>query len=236
MTIGSNIFGRSGIFRSAIFGGAGGAPPAVPWYLSGGIVAANCIVAYTPKGAASYAASKDNNAAPGNGLPDGTYDATDGATAPAWDAVNAWQFSDTTNRVRSPGYAMANTWTIICHYKRTGTPVNNNARMWAQTAGLETALYAHKLQYVVGSAFTPALAIPGIGVIANFCTAGGNCYRNGAPEAVVVPGAVTSVGLDIGNLSSGLRPIVGNVYAFAVYNVTITAPQVAAVAAAMALL
>ena len=43
------------------------AAAAVPWYLSGGIAAANCIAAFTPKGAASLAASYDNNAAPGNG-------------------------------------------------------------------------------------------------------------------------------------------------------------------------
>ncbi len=59
-------------FRSAFASPA----VAVPWWLSGGIAAANCIAAYQPKGAASLAASYDNRAAPGNGLADGTYDAT----------------------------------------------------------------------------------------------------------------------------------------------------------------
>ncbi len=46
----------------------------IPWWLAGGIPAENCIAAYQPKGAASYAASKVNLANPG------TYDAYEGTT------------------------------------------------------------------------------------------------------------------------------------------------------------
>jgi len=42
-----------------------GAVAAIPWYLSGGIAAANCIAAYQPKGAASLAASYANLPNPG---------------------------------------------------------------------------------------------------------------------------------------------------------------------------
>lgn len=66
-------------------GMAAGKVVVIPWYLSGGIDPATCRAAYQPIGAANYAASLVNLAHPG------TNDATEG-TAPAWDAVNGWQF------------------------------------------------------------------------------------------------------------------------------------------------
>src|SRR4030042_266315 len=57
------------------------------WWLAGGISAANCLAAYQPKGAASYAASKVNLANPG------TYDAVDGVAFPTWAAATGWTFN-----------------------------------------------------------------------------------------------------------------------------------------------
>ena len=71
----------AGVRRALLSGGQAAA--VVPWYLSGGILAANCIAAYQPKGAASLAASYVNLANPG------TYDAAP-VVAPTWDAVNGW--------------------------------------------------------------------------------------------------------------------------------------------------
>jgi len=62
---------------------------AVDWWLSGGINAANAIVVYQPKGAASYAASLVNLANPG------TYDAYAGS-APTWAAGTGWTFNGST--------------------------------------------------------------------------------------------------------------------------------------------
>jgi len=60
----------------------------VSWWLAGGVIdPANCIAAYQPKGAASYAASKVNLANPG------TYDAVDGAAYPTWSADTGWTFN-----------------------------------------------------------------------------------------------------------------------------------------------
>ena len=80
MTFGST-FGRT---FSPTFQPKSQAASAAGWWLAGGIDPANCVAAYQPKGAASYAASKVNLANPG------TYDATDG-TAPTWDNVNGWK-------------------------------------------------------------------------------------------------------------------------------------------------
>jgi hypothetical protein len=66
-----------------------------PWWLSGGIPAANCIAAYQPKGAASLAASYVNLANPG------TYNAAPGV-APTWDAVNGWIFDGISQYLKGP--------------------------------------------------------------------------------------------------------------------------------------
>jgi hypothetical protein len=68
----------------------GGGAAAIPWYLSGGIVAANCIAAYQPKGAASLAASYVNLANPG------TYNLTNGHATPVnWGATTGWKGNGT---------------------------------------------------------------------------------------------------------------------------------------------
>lgn len=58
---------------------------AVSWWLAGGVLPSNCIAAYQPIGAASYAASKANLNNPG------VLDAQD-ATIPAWDTGRGWIF------------------------------------------------------------------------------------------------------------------------------------------------
>jgi hypothetical protein len=65
------------------------AAAAVPWWLAGGVAAANAIAVYQPKGAADLAASYVNLANPG------TYDAAPG-TAPTFDAATGWTFNGST--------------------------------------------------------------------------------------------------------------------------------------------
>lgn len=55
-----------------------------------------CVAAYTPMGATSQANSYDNNAAPLNGMADGTHDLTVGS-APAWNVANGWTFDGSAN-------------------------------------------------------------------------------------------------------------------------------------------
>lgn len=59
---------------------------AAPWWLSGGISAANCKAAYRAKGASSLAASKVNLANPG------TYDLAAYANDPTFDTASGWTF------------------------------------------------------------------------------------------------------------------------------------------------
>lgn len=95
---------------------------AAPWWLSGGIAAVNCIAAYTPKGAVSLAASYDNNAAPGNGLPDGTYDAmvVQGRT-PAWSAVRGWYNDQIGCRGLTTSVYPAKGWSYIIRLVNAGS-------------------------------------------------------------------------------------------------------------------
>jgi len=79
--LGSRYGIQGALGRSVKRAAAGGG-----WWLAGGIAAANCIAAYQPKGAASYAASKVNLANAG------TYDAISGNSHSAWDASYGWDF------------------------------------------------------------------------------------------------------------------------------------------------
>lgn len=65
------------------------------WDLNGTLD--SCVLAYQPKGAASYAASKVNL----TGNTD--YDATNGTAYPDWDATNGWKFNGSDDYVDS-GY------------------------------------------------------------------------------------------------------------------------------------
>lgn len=56
-----------------------------PWWLAGGIPAANCMAAYRAKGAESYASSLVNLVTPG------LYDAYDDTNTPPWTSALGWQ-------------------------------------------------------------------------------------------------------------------------------------------------
>lgn len=212
-----------------------GAGAAIPWYLSGGISAANCLAAYTPKGAASLAASYDNNAAPGNGLPDGTYDATPGV-APTWDAVNGWTF--TTSTWLNSGVVPSAGWSYIIKFVGATT---NNGYLFGSIVGtgLDVRITPQRglvaVWYGNGNGILqvlPALQTGTLGM------AGQTAYRNGSPEvgAIPAPTGVTVAPIHINgyNIGSGnLGRADADVSSFAIYNITITAAQVAAVHAAM---
>ena len=208
---------------------------AIQWYLSGGIAAANCIAAYTPKGAASLAASYDNNAAPGNGLADGTYDAAPGV-APTWGAATGWTFDG------------------IAQYLETGV-TNVGSGLWsaivqfsnAQAAG-DGALFGTGHMYVNPVWFTsgvlydnggPGNAQAPVLNAGNLAVAGLYGYRNGAVDTAITGGAFTADAIYIGAINYGDTALWfrdGNIQALAIYDTAITAPQVAAVSAAMAAL
>jgi hypothetical protein len=72
-----------------------------PWWMAGAIPYENVLNVYQPKGAASYAESKINLAAPG------TRNALDGTAYPTWDATNGWKFNRANTQYLNSGITPA---------------------------------------------------------------------------------------------------------------------------------
>lgn len=213
----------------------------VPWWLSGGILAANCLAAYTPKGAASLAASYDNNAAPGNGLPDGTYDAAPGV-APTWNAATGWiggagvyLLTGITPPLGAP------TWSAVVRF--TGILPNQVPFGMRDTSAPTGSFHIYpsdglKRYYRNGNLMGLSIIGPILTGIMGF--AGTTAYLNGVAEAGVIPGTIDGslpiLMLTWNNNGTPGTSMTGSMQAFAVYSTTLTGPQVLAVTTAMAAL
>lgn len=212
---------------------APGGAAVIPWYRAGGAPAP--IAAYQPKGAVDLAASYINLANPG------TYNAAPG-TAPTFDAATGWTFNGSTQYLTTgitpPATA---TWSLLIRF--SGTPASG-LLLGCNAAGGNPSYYiapndgAGKVDYrnsaLLGSPKAPALAA---GVLV---MAGTKAYRNGIDEGVTLgSGAGTAVALYLACRNNNGTPqlfCACNIQAVAIYDTTLTAPQVAAVSAAMALL
>ena len=228
----------------ALMGARGGE---IPWYLSGGIPAANCLAAYTPLGAASLAASYDNNAAPGNGLADGTYDCTLGVV-PGWAAGTGWTFDGATQYLNTglPGdtkpttnIARANGTDFVNHRTLFGPTAPTNSWQWKVNFAVDFQQILHygvagiaidNVLVPIAASHVLAVSYSGIGAY--------QFYMDGAPGN----SGVNNVVLAAGNLSIGAVGAVpnewwlGSIQAQALYNIVLTPVQVAAVSTAAAAL
>lgn len=201
------------------------------WWEAGG--ATGCVAAYQPKGAASLAASYVNLANPG------TYDATAPVAAPTFDTATGWTFAHTTTYLATGIIPSAATWTMIA---RTGARTQTAYHTIAE-GGTGTKLFGlwaqgttDQVGYVNAGVAntTPMLSTSG-GVL---CVAGATGYRDGASEATITQGAVADTAVVIGKSSRYLTShgLNGQLFAFAIYDNTLDAAEVAAVSAAMAAL
>lgn len=202
---------------------------ATPWWLSGGIAAANCVAAYTPKGAVSLAASYDNNAAPGNGLPDGTYDAALGV-APTWASGTGWTFNGIDQYLTTGVSVSSTAWSAIMRFSGVANAQGGGVGEDATRFYLQPRLVNKR--YYANGGFTSVAIDTTSGVMA---VAGQQGYYNGivdgsAISAAPPSGALIRIGLVAG---AAKRYLYGNIQAVAIYNATLTAPQVAAVSTAM---
>jgi len=82
------------------------------WWLSGGILSANCIAAYQPKGATDYATSKINLANIG------VYTITEVAGNSGFDTAIGW--IGVTNNVLSTGITLGSGYSVIARYEIPG--------------------------------------------------------------------------------------------------------------------
>lgn len=221
------IYGGVGRLGAARQGGA------TPWWLSGGISAANCVAAYQPKGAASLAASYTNLANPG------TYNAAPGV-APTWDAVNGWKFS--TGQYLVAVIHPRDHWSALIRVSDVravtnalfgvrGTTTDNN-RFGIISTGSERQ-YHHG---AAGSLFGAKISSGIVGVVDH------QGYANGVADGL--PTGAWGTDQSAYSMYIGAFNLAGTLYgadtkyiqAFAIYNTAISAAQVAALTAAMAAL
>jgi hypothetical protein len=198
------------------------------WWLSGGISAANCIAAYQPKGAADLAGSYINKANPS------TYDAAPG-TAPTWNATNGWIFLSTSSQYLRTGLTGADGWSAICRYSNFDGPTNGC--IFAGNAGAG-ALFG--IQWNSSSEYYPmhqsyatvSEALVASGVIA---IAGQDYYLDHVYKTTIGTTPNVYREIYIGSSNNGSANNFCKVYiqAFALYDITLSAPQVIAVTDAM---
>lgn len=203
---------------------------AAPWYRAGGAPAP--IAAYQPKGAASLAASYVNLANPG------TYDAAPG-TAPTHAAATGWTFGGL--QYLTTGVVPASGFSALCRFSNaTGSSSHapfgvsfsaGNQRFYVRVREATYRRYAYGTSnlLVAGSLTSGVVAL-----------AGNNAYLDGVSDGTVVSSWTnTAIPLTIGAENTGSTRqswYWGYVFAFVAYTATLTAPQVAAVSAAMAAL
>ena len=226
----------------------GGGAVATPWYLAGGVSAANCIAAYQPIGAASYASSKVNLANPG------TYDAVEGV-APDWDAANGWRFNGTNDYLNS-GIVHTKDYTALARFIRRGTTASGtwiiygansvNTRFYLGLSGDEgDSRFNYKPIWGWGTSalnepdlLTNVVEVNEGGVI---CSSGNLCYWDGVYRGIQTSTYTNTnsrtdyIGAYNNNGTTALYLQV-DILALSVYNTTLTQPQVAAISAAMAAL
>lgn len=221
---------------SATFDRRAAAAAAVSWWLSGGVAAANAVAVYQPKGAASLAASYSNLANPG------TYDAAPGV-APTWASGTGWTFNGT-NQYLTTGAIPQTTWSIFLRFSdstigTTGVPIgeapasgNTQIMLSPKTGGLN--------RYYWNGNTTGAPVAPPItsGVMA---ISGNNGYLNGSFDiAIPVTWSGTNTlpiyigAANVNSVATYFTPL--KIQAVAIYNSTLTAPQVLAISTAMAAL
>lgn len=201
------------------------------WWEAGG--ATGCVVAYQPKGAASYAASKSNLANPG------TLDAAEVGGALDWDAAG-WSGFASLSRCIDAGTVPQYNWSFIVRYASVTT--NNTVVCGAYESGLKGAYIAYFTAGLSpflrggGETIAPAMATGVYGV------AGGQAYRNGTADGsswlASSLGGDTSRTMYVGaqHHTAATQYIDGSIQAFAMFNNVLDATKMAAVSAAMAAL
>jgi len=190
-----------------------------------------CAAAYQPKGAASYAASKINLANPG------TYDATEG-TAPSWDAGNGWKFDHTNSEYLNTGVVPNNDWTMIAQFSDHIAGIGDY-RLCGQNSSTNQPHFMGP-NYWGTKRFVNGLHLDaGAGALSgNIALAGMNGYFNGASVGTITGAGFTGVGRTIwigsGNPTASFTTVY--IQAWAVYSGTLSAAEIAVLAAAMAAL
>ena len=226
------------IFPGSIYGsmgrlGVGKQTSAAVWWLSGGISAANCIAAYQPKGAADLAASYVNLANPG------TYNAAPGVS-PNFDSAG-WVFTGTqwlTTGINPNGTKKL--YSIFIRVSNIGDTASPQALLGSYDTSLNSLLIffvANKYQFYSSGGFDSTEVVSSAGGVIGI--SGANGYVNGINVCTIPDGLNLDLASGVITIASTNNTRIlksGKVQAVAIYNTPLTAPQVAALTAAMAAL
>ena len=221
-----SVLGSRAAIGGVLGSGRGGA--AAQWWLSGGVLAANAVAVYQPVGAASLAASYTNLANPG------VYTAAPGV-APTFDTATGWTFNGSTQYLTTGVTPNAGGASMICRMQLSPSTVNAICSSYSTNKRFFLTSNYTGIGRIYG--YGNALSIsPGINTDCVMAIAGLNAYLNGSSDGTVTAGGtlpteIILVGATAVGAYSG-----GIVTALAIYNTILTAPQVAAISAAMAAL
>ena len=209
-------------------------PPPSDWWMAAGTTPWG---AYQPKGAASFAASLLDLSGNGNNAGD-----PGGAATPDWDAVNGWKFNGATDYLTTTFVpAIDQSQTMIVQFTNVTSTDNVLSGSHSGAGSILRIKPNHGTTSVRYSNGQDATVAPVL-LAGNLAVAGSSGYRNGAAEGGVIgpwAGAATEIVIIGGMNLVGTGPtafIAAYVQSYALSDCTLTAPQVAAVAAAMAAL
>lgn len=197
-----------------------------PWYLAGGVPAANCKGAYIGKGAASYEVSKINLASPG------TNNLIDTAHVPDWTADGGW--TGGTGKYFSTGIVPASGWSAVV-WVANGSGAGYYFGERPETGDTFFGISAES--YFLNGAFGGSSALIAAKTSGILAIAGPAAYFNGNKIADLPAWSGTNLlacyVLCRNKLNSENLPVAGNVYAFAIYDTILTQEQIQAVGAAL---
>jgi hypothetical protein len=195
------------------------------WWLSGGISAANCIAAYQPKGAASYAASLTDLSGTGN-------DATEG-TAPDWSSADGWDFDSANTEYLDTGITILKTYTMIIKFTESPDAVQVVCGSYENSGANVHRIIPNRNN---GSYYYGNTSIPGDIVAGVMAIAGDDGYLDGSLDRENVDVDDSESTYYIGAQHQGASaaaPYGGKVQAFAAYNTVLSADQISALTTAM---
>lgn len=212
---------------------------ALPWWNPDGAtpggIGGTCVGAYQAKSAASYAASLSNLANPG------TNDLTEGNGAVPWAALTGWGFINAAAQYFKPGTVPQSTWSMLVQYANSSPVLIGNYYLCGIiNAGRVIAMRPYRTGNAVSYRNGGDLDVSPALLTGNLGMAGQTGYRNGASEgAIPVGGGVNAGAIFLGCVSNAGAPIwhiEAQIWAYVLYNTTLTAPQMLARATAMAAL
>lgn len=215
---------------------------AVSWWLSGGVSTANVVAVYQPIRAASLAASYVNLAKPG------TYNAAPGV-APTFDAATGWTFDGLSQYLTTGLVPGSVTWSMLVRVSDVAWHPSGSTHYGA-AIGAYSGPGDHRFTIYACDNAKVHIQFGNDGYLASgsFLTSAvlGFAGQYGYVNGVAASGSITPfvqpsakallIGAHTDHLGDVGSKFYGKIQAAAIYSTTLTAPQVAALSAAMAAL